>query len=123
MEIVRVQHKRDGYGLFRSRTSRANIVRIDKIPKLNDLSKRHSAFPTPINDKGIKRYPDYEERCAYKSIEQLTTWITPEELKILINNGFIILLITASECTVGDYQILYHPKNITKCIDISELFL
>jgi len=99
VQLVRVEHPSDGYGMWRTDNS------ISKIYGLDDLLERHSAYtdgmPTPQQENlGMTG----KHFCAYNSIEQIQQWVKPDEFKILFENGFIVLLLEVSECQTGEAQ-------------------
>lgn len=123
MQIVRVEHKIDGRGIFRSRTKGGNC-RYERIPKHKNLTIRHvSHFPPPHRDKGIMRSPYSYEFCAFKSIDELQRWVTKEEISNLIKKGFKVLVHDVSDCTIGEYQVLFDKDDIRDTTDVSELFI
>ena len=122
MVIFRIEHKIDGYGMFRSRTKNCNL-RAEKVKGWYLLSKRHCKFPLPCYDAGINRMPYRDEFCAFKSKEQLNKWVSNDEIKGLIKTGFRVLSLEVSNCVVGKHQVLFEKTNIISTKDISELFL
>lgn len=122
MQILRVEHKIDNKGIFRSRTPQYN-VRLHRMKGWKKLFERHrDNFPTPYLDKGINRSPIFGEFCAFKSVEQFQQWVTNDEIKGLIKIGFRVLLLEVSDCVVGKHQILFGRENVLTSKDISELF-
>lgn len=114
--IIRIEHK-NGIGIFRNKASHSN----DNLScLLNKLFKRHDKFPIPYDDGNLDIYKDHLNwYCAYKSIEQLKQWITYEELLILINNDFKVLILNISNYQEGTYQILYTKESILNSNDIT----
>ena len=122
MQILRVEHKIDGKGIFNSATKSGN-PRLFRMKGGVRLNNRHSSkFPVPYLDKGINRSPYFYEFCAFKSVEQFQQWVTIDEIKRLIKIGFRVLLLDVKNCLVGEQQVLFEKKNIIKTRDISELF-
>lgn len=125
--IIRIEHKDSGLGIFQAKgktgkkdTFRERLNLFEEL-SLKRLSNRHqNKFPSPYRDLG--RYAEKEEFCAFKSIEQVQQWITPREIKILVNNGFKILELKVTKYTVGKYQVLFYKDSITKSRDITHIF-
>ena len=123
MQIVRVEHKIDGKGIFRSQTKKM-FYRFERIAKHKNLLQRHVLnFPTPHKDKGIMGSPYSYEFCAFKSIDELQRWVTKEEISNLIKKGFKVLIHDVSKCTIGEYQVLFDKNDIRGTTDVSELFI
>lgn len=123
MEIIRVQHRIDGNGIFNSRT-KSGKARASMMVDWEILQKRHlDLFPPPYDDILIKRFPLREEFCAFKSINQFQEWVNKDEIAELIRLGFNVLLLDVSTCVIGEYQILFKKKNVIKTKDITHLFL
>lgn len=127
--IIRIEHKESGLGMFQTRSNKGrwNIFTgqpylIDQLP-LKRLNNRHEKlFPAPFKDSLINRDALNDEFCAFKSIEQVQKWITPREIKILVNNGFRILELKVTNYTVGEYQVLFYKDSIVKSRDITHIF-
>jgi len=125
--VVRIEHEKNGLGMFRSN---ANYRMGD------EFNMRHSRFPTPYNDTlvGIGKlsthngYLDIRKDCkawfcAFKSIEQMNEWVTPEEIKQLLNMGFKVFSITTEVYQEGEYQVIFSKEDIFTKNDITDLFL
>lgn len=122
MQIVRIEHKIDGKGIFRSQTKSCRN-RFERIKCHTELYERHRYnFPPPYRDKGIMRSPFYDEFCAFKSIDELQSWVTKEELQRLIKVGFKVLVHDVSDCVIGEYQVLFMKEDIRDTTDVTELF-
>lgn len=116
IKIIRIEHYEDGLGPF-TYSSDTNV--------LIDFWGRHNKlFPLPQNDIGIERDIHVNEYCGYKSIEELRSWVKPNEIKKLIDLGFRIMLYEMSElkCTIGDYQVIFFKDEHISVKDITELF-
>lgn len=126
MKIVRVEHKIDGKGIFRSSTKKKETCRFSKIPNCIRLYLRHTQkFPLPSKDKGINREPLIDEFCAFKSIDDLQMWLENNELRNLIKIGFKVFVHTIhkKKCVIGEYQVLFKKTDVTATTDITELFI
>ena len=122
--IIRIEYIPDGIGIFTTFLSNASIKR--SIRPLDDFCVtafvRHLNFNCPLQDRlDIRKYGK-EWFCAYKSIEQLQKWITPEELKLIISEGYTILMLDVYEYQEGRDQIIYTKESITSYKDITSLF-
>ena len=113
--IVRMEDK-NGVGVFMSRlTDDADIY--------TPISDRHDAFPSPRRDDGIgDLFLSGVHYCAYKSVEEFRNWIMPHEVKVLMELGFKVLLLTVTDCIEGQFQAIYEKANVLECKDISDLF-
>lgn len=85
-----------------------------------DMSTRHSSFNTPWEDNlnmisGL-------HYCAYRSLEMLERWITPEEMKILIANKFTVWLYEVSEWQEGRDNTIFRREDVVDKRDLTELF-
>ena len=69
-------------------------------------------YPSPENDKGIRRDPCHDEYCACCSLEQLHYWFTAEDAEILANKKVFPYMIEVSECVVGDKQVLFKKEDM-----------
>lgn len=118
--IIRVEHPESGKGIFRHDLFDLNS---DNQRVYDEMCDRHNSFPTPYEDQHINRFIRTNEFCAFKSIEQIQQWIQPNEFQVIIELGFKIYLLDVSECTIGEYQILYKKEHILQQKDISNLFI
>ena len=123
MEIVRIEHIETGVGIFRSRDKNQNNHGTE-LPNglFNDILNRFNNFPSPYND-GALGYVDYDEYCAFKTVNQLNKWITKDEIKEFFKIGFRVYLLTVDRCKVGDKQVIYKKDHVMNKKDITDLFL
>jgi len=125
-QIIRIEHESDGYGMFISKDGRRVEVGRNQNEILPDLYERHKNFNSPHND-GLEMYFPLDRKgnwfCSFKSIEQLQEWVKPDELRILFENGFHILILDVSEWVDGEHQIIYTKESIVSQKDISDLFI
>lgn len=119
--VIRIEHTKDGRGLFRSGT--AHNRTIEKLYCHDALLGKHSGFPTPFHDNLINRRPKRNEYCAFKSIEQLQEWLESDWIKEAIKFGYRVLMLDVSEYVEGEYQILYKRCNVLQSKDVSSLFI
>ena len=117
--VIRIEHSVDDKGLFSS-----TECRIYEYAELEDLIQRHNEkFPLPYLDKGLDGTILENEFCGFKSIEQLQSWVYPDEMKFLIDKGFRVLLIDVENVRVGEFQILFQKELILQTKDITNLFI
>jgi hypothetical protein len=79
--------------------------------KLEKMYSRHVFdginYPRPQEDKGIKKFPEPDEICGFKNIEQALSWFTEEDLKLLKRHGFELKKVEVEAITaVGEKQVL-----------------
>lgn len=122
--IIRIEYIPDGIGVFMTFLSGTGIKR--DVRPLDEFCEsaytRHLNFNCPFEDGlDIKKYGK-EWFCAYKSIEQLQEWITPKELKLIISEGYTVLMLDVYEYQEGKDQIIYTKESITSYKDITCLF-
>lgn len=127
--IIRIEHKSDGFGMFRSKLNECddNPTRVEVGGGGNDILEelwlRHNNFNTPYKD-GLDMGLRFKEWfCAFKSIEQIQQWILPDEFQVLLDNNFHILLLIVTEYQEGDHQIVFTKESIISSQDISSLFI
>lgn len=114
--IVRVE--RNGRGFFRPSNRK-----IQKFEWYSNLCIRHINFNLPEED-GLDLYlGDLEWFCGYKSLEDLSAWINPLELKRLINYGFKVYLIEACNVQEGEDQVIFTKESVVGKRDITASFL
>jgi hypothetical protein len=82
----------------------------EKLNKILLSHGRNKKNPTPIKDKGIRRYTDSNEYCGFKSMKQLMEWFTEKELKDLKKFGFNVEKIQGEIVAEGAKQILFVPS-------------
>ncbi len=71
--------------------------------KLKGLYKN----PSPIEDKGINRSINLNEKCGFLDDGQLNTWIRANEFKMIMSYGFKLKRIYREVTSIGQYQVLY----------------
>lgn len=115
--ILRIEHSIERTGMFKSSKG------VYDISELNKLAERHDKFPRPREDKKIGRFIKPDEFCAFKSVSQLQEWVTKEEVRILHEYGFVVLMIDVNECIEGECQILYRKEDIINQKDVTLMFM
>jgi len=114
--IVRIEHS-SGLGIWQS-NAYLNLSNVDS------FVYRHKAFPSPKYDTPyLDRYKeDKEWFCAFKTVDQMSEWLTKEEVKEFIELDCSVICLEVSEWQEGKYQVLYTKESIVKCTNISDLF-
>ena len=86
---------------------------IDKSKEVQKMHEHHNDllqwYPSPVTDKGIRRFPQKEERCGFLDMEQLNAWFDEDELKILKADGFRVVEIEGILTAKGACQVLFIP--------------
>ena len=116
MLVVRVQNRETGIGFFRSSV-------LFKLSGLYNLFPRHANFNTPQEDGLNIELEGKEWFCAYKSLEQFEEWVILSEVRVLIENGFDVLLLDVEDFQIGKHQVIFTKQSITSTKIINELFL
>jgi hypothetical protein len=130
--IIRVEHKESGFGMFRHLNVETGWCANEVVP---DLMDRHCNFLGMFEDFQYvydisKGYVSLEERyaimknyhCAYKTLEQFNQWVASDEIRILIDNGFNVLMITVTDFIEGRDQIFYRKVDAVETKIINDLF-
>jgi len=124
IQIVRIEHN-DGIGMFNTSTGTPVNPLLPKLYERHFISDNSTKeiFPNPYGDENIDvNFTENEWYCAFKSLEQLNKFIYPEEIKILLEEGYSILLLSVTDYSVGKYQVIYTKESITKQELINSLF-
>jgi len=122
--IIRIEHPDSGRGIFQHE----NYIhcRYDELADiLPELMERHSKFPSLWFDKFEwhgKRSELDDCYCAFLSIDQINQWITPEEIKVLISEGFEVLMLDVSVWGESEHQVIFAKHNIIQSKNITSLF-
>ena len=117
MLVVRVQNRETGIGMFYT----TNLLMYTS--GLTQVCYRHRDFNTPDEDGLDVRLDGKEWFCSYKSIEQFQQWVMLDEVRILIDKGFDVLLLDVKEFQVGEHQVIFTKQSIVSTKIINELFL
>jgi hypothetical protein len=133
--LIRIEDPKSGIGLFQA------VGIYTKEDVLNDSSRREgdwygmSALSQYDQDiwarhqqmvvaiyacRGFKIGRHY---CAYRSLDELKSWMEDEWIKDVIRIGFRVYMIEVSECLNGSQQAAFELRHIISKKDISELFL
>ena len=118
IQVIRVEHE-DGIGIFNTITGKT----IYDIKELHELIKRHFKFSSPQKFKnpsqdGLNLYKGCNDKrkvkcfCAFKSLHQFRKLITADEVKIILDHGFNIFLLTVTNYQCGEDQVIYTKKSI-----------
>lgn len=122
-KVIRIEYPTTGRGLFTGDIDGKTPSVYNFAPEISD---RHRSFPNMINDfieLFIVEGNLSEYFCAYLSIDQLQEWVTPDELRVVIKEGFVILLLEVTHYHESKYQVIYTKESITQTMDITSLFI
>ncbi len=116
MLVVRIENRNDGCGIFKIR------VGYNVCSKFPSLSNRHMDFPTPF-EEGLDIFKNHKDWfCAFATIDILKYWVTQEEIKLFVNNGFDIILLEVTEFQQGNLQVIYTKESIISSKIINSIF-
>ena len=132
--LIRIEDPKSGIGLFQA------VGIYTKEDVLNDPSRRegdcydlselsqydqniwirHLYMDVVLHDcSGFIKGIHY---CAYRSLDELKSWMEDEWIKDVIRVGFRVYIIEVSECLNGSQQAAFELRHIISKKDISELF-
>ena len=114
MQVIRLEHPSNGCGIFHN----AHIISDTYME--DDWYHRHNKM---TGARLIDGFCKGKHFCAYQSIDELQRWITNDELKEIIHNGFIVLLLDISDFILHHDQVLYDKTSIRFQKEITELFV
>lgn len=117
--VIRIEHTDTGWGIWRS-TDKSGKFHIEKLSNYSEFEKKHKKFPIPSQDELEREKDDF---FAFKSLEQMKEWVTPEELKEFISLGFKVYLFDLGIWQEGKYQIMFKQKDVLQKKDITQLFI
>ena len=110
-QIIRFEGE-DGLGLWSSKNG--------YIGQINpEIAARHKHFNTPLED-GLRIESKWY--CGYKSIDQMTEWIQPSEIRDILEAGYDVWLIEATEYQVGAHQVIFTKSSEVSRKKINQLF-
>ncbi len=121
-QIVRIEHKDSGIGIWNHSNDGSYKRNVEAIDSYELLRDRHLNFLRPFEETNLKGIFNKDYYCAFKSLDQLKDWIYDNEVKELIDQGFIILLIELNNYHEGDYQIIFKKEDIITRKDITDIF-
>ncbi len=129
IKIVRIEHPDDELGFFYSGIDNNIIIRNRKHSMIDIIMERHRnarKFPNYYSDKELKGQLSEEDlqayKFGYKSLNQLKTGFTNEELKEAIDNlGFRIYFLSVDDYFESAFQVVF--RNPLQKEDISTLFI
>lgn len=119
--VLRVEHL-DGWGMFISYKDDMHRQNV-KALELFEIAERHNTFNDPDEDRLNIYKGNKEWFCAYKSVEQLQEWLTPQEIEILSKNGYKVLMLDVEEYQEGRDQVIFTKESIISSKDVTKLFL
>ncbi len=120
MQVLRIEHPSDGYGLFISHVT--NTREMLENDMMNIIHFKHDAFNTPQEDGLDVELDDKEWFCAYKSVDQFKEWINQEQRAFIIELGFLIYVLEVDEFQEGRDQVIFTKTSIKSKTDITSLF-
>jgi len=130
-QVIRVEHPADGKGLWRSVGDEIGSL-INNHTKYEVICSRHSdatKFPSLWDDAELyeiaQTIDDISQYFfAFKSLEQLATALTKDEIKECINDlGFRILMLTVTDYHESNFQVIFKKESIVDKDDITFMFL
>ena len=108
--VYRVEHRKSGNGCYSHQPMFLTVQRM--IDKHDGESAMSGLHPNPARDIGIEHSPLTDERCGFRSLDQLHNWFTKKELKILFKANFhIVELYGVNITAVGEHQCLFLRVN------------
>ena len=130
MKCIRIEGP-NGRGIFRQKKGIFDYYQedvVDELPCLSEISltasKRHNDFNTPEEDGVDMERGNKYWKCAYKTVEQLQSWLSSEEIVLIIETGYDIYLLEVTEFQIGrKHQIVYTVDTIIEKTNINSLFL
>ena len=117
MTIVRFERR--GNGIFRP--SNKSIYN-SAIAKRTYARHNNGNFPLPENENLDLIRGGKEWFCAYKTIEQLQSWVHKDEIDFFISKGFKVLMLDVNEYQEGQMQVVFTKESIISSKDITSLF-
>lgn len=121
VELIRIENKNDGKGVFRSENN------ISCHSSYGNISKRHDSdlFPTPYQDEEIKlEFITGIHHFGFLNLEQFNIAFTNKEVEEFIQNlNFRVYKITVSSAFKSKYQVIFDKRDIIEKVDISYLFI
>jgi len=120
-QIIRLEHENSGDGLFRHQDDFGKAI-YRQLNCFESLRDRYETFKTPYEEPLLKREMSEKYYCAFKSLDQLSQWITSEEMMEILDYGFKIYVIDIEIYHEGEYQIIFKKEDIISKKDITDLF-
>lgn len=114
----------EGIGPFRGGFPR-NVLSEEVNNELNSFLHNHYDFPTPWMEELYmsESSTDIQWFCAYINEELLKRFCTLNQFKALIEAGYKLYKIEASQVQWGSYQNVFTKESLTNKTDITEEFL
>lgn len=123
IKVLRIETD-EGVGVFKNGIDCA----YDLIP---DACNRHfreksscydTYFPIPQED-GINMEKDSKEWfCSFLSLKQLNELFFPDEIKILLDHGYNIRLLTVTNYQKGNSQVVFTRDSVIKTQTLNSIF-
>lgn len=123
IEVLRIETN-GGTGVFANDIDCA----YDLIPSACDrhfVGKSHclgTYFPSPQED-GLNMNKDNKEWfCAFTSLKQLNELFFPDEIKVLLDHGYNIRLLTVTNYQKGNSQVVFTRDSVIKTQTLNSIF-
>ena len=119
--IYRIEHPSSGWGICRHDLGED----LETDERFSNFNVNLYYFPTPRTDNIRIKEDQY---CAFKTIEQITELLNPDELRIVVLElGFRIykleVEVNQKHFSEGDKQVVFKKDLVIFSEDISEYFL
>lgn len=119
-KLFRVEHK-SGDGLFTAEDCHGYIL--NKLKCNQPIHSRHYEMDTAREDPLLRDVFERDSHYfAYKSINDLKSWIEPQWLAEILSKEFKVLELTVKDCYMGKDQAIFFKDDIVKSRDISDRF-
>lgn len=107
MRILRVQNEQQNGPYYTNRNKKADII--CQMQDQHNAQHSVNCYPPTQMDKSILRRMKSEERCGFLNESQLYNWFSNKELKLLKENGFLVVEVFGEITIIGSHQILFIP--------------
>ena len=114
--LVRVEHPDSGNGMY----AHFQDGSWSWPSSLSLMRNRHEDMYTP-RDEGLPM--TREHFCAFSTLEDMEKWVRNDEVKVLVELGFQVLLLTVSQCHVGKHQCIFKKEDVVEVTNITSIFL
>lgn len=127
-KFIRIEHPYDGCGPFGSRwKGKSRYPHLPPCPfnyhpnEIGMLSQSHWDMPTPCRDDSISCYFERGVHyCGYLSEETMWEWVGKMEMKMLLEVGFEVYKIEATDVGTGLFQVIFQKENIVSKKNITK---
>lgn len=115
-QVVRIEHL--GRGFFRPVD-----VKLREHYQCKNIFAKHRDFPIPQWDNINLELNNKYWFCGYKSIDELQSWLSSNNIKWLIKKDFKVILYEVKQFQEGEYQIAFTREGVVSQKDITSLFI